>query len=152
MDCKNNNTTPGPEAKTIDAAFQAVFNSRPPVWRTGTRVTVCPHAELPPGQRRIVEDGTGLSIDVFNVGGKLYALRNVCPHNGAPLCRGSLHGTYAPSEVHQFTPALEGRVLRCPWHGWEFDLATGKGLYDANAKVAAYAVEVDAQGMVVVIL
>ena len=43
-------------------------------------------SELPPGARRIVEIGRR-SIGVFNVNGKLYALRNACPHQGAPLCR-----------------------------------------------------------------
>ena len=142
-------STPSPAA--LEHAFKIAFEAKPPKSRTGRRVTVCALSELPPGQRRIVE-AAELSIGVFNVGGTLYAVKNVCPHYGAPLCQGSLHATHAPSDVGEFDPALEGRVLRCPWHGWEFDLASGKGLYDRNSRVATYAVEVDERGDVVVVL
>jgi nitrite reductase/ring-hydroxylating ferredoxin subunit len=54
--------------------------------------------------------------------------------------------------VFEFRPDLEGRVLRCPWHGWEFDIVTGKALYDANSRVASYPVAVDEKGDVVVSL
>jgi nitrite reductase/ring-hydroxylating ferredoxin subunit len=79
-------------------------------------------------------------------------LINTCPHQGAPLCLGKLNGTYRPSPVHSFVPALEGRVLRCPWHGWEFDVVTGKGLYDRTGRVATFPVIVNAKNEVVVCL
>jgi nitrite reductase/ring-hydroxylating ferredoxin subunit len=89
---------------------------------------------------------------VFNLGGKFFGVRNVCPHYGAPLCQGTLHATHRPSEVHEFDPALDGRVLRCPWHGWEFDIITGKALFDESTRVATYPVEIDENGELVIIL
>jgi nitrite reductase/ring-hydroxylating ferredoxin subunit len=73
--------------------------------------------------------------------GELYGLRNRCPHHGAPLCRGTpverLEG--APGEY-----AVSGRaVLRCPWHGWEFDLASGRCLVDDALRAATYEVRVE---------
>ena len=141
----------GPENKAIDYAFKVVEQSHVPKSRSGRRVTVCAKSDLPMGARRIV-DVAGVSIGVFNVGGRLCAIRNVCPHMGAPLCQGTIHATHRPSDVHEFDPALKDRILRCPWHGWEFDLITGKGLYDATSCVATYAVEVDENGEIVVVL
>jgi len=144
--------TYGNDERDLERAFKVAYEAKPPVSRSGKRITVCPASELPPGQRRIVDDGRGMSIGVFNIGGKYHAIKNVCPHNGAPLCQGSVHATHKPADVHQFKEDLTGRVLRCPWHGWEFDIPSGKGLYDAKSRVATYAVEVDEKGDVVVVL
>lgn len=144
-------TSIGTENKAIDRAFKIVEEGRPPKSRSGKRLTVCAASEIPAGGRRIVEDGS-LSIGVFNIAGKFHAIKNVCPHYGAPLCQGSIHATHRPSDVHQFDPHLHGRVIRCPWHGWEFDIPSGKGLYDAKGAVATYVVEVDDKGDVVVML
>lgn len=141
----------GPENAPIDYAFKIATEAAPPKARSNGRLTVCAATDLPPGKKRIVNEGR-LSLGVFNIGGTFYALKNVCPHQGAPLCEGSLHATHAPSEVHEYDPCLHGRVIRCPWHGWEFDVVTGKGLYDATSRVATYACEVDANGDVVVLI
>ena len=42
--------------------------------------------------------------------------------------------------------------MRCPWHGWEFDIVTGKALYDASSRVATYVCEVSSDGDLVVLL
>lgn len=113
------------------------------------RHRICPAAELPPGTSRIVTLERR-SIGVFNVDGHLYALRNVCPHQGGPLCRGSVGGTMVPSAPHTYEYGLEGRVIRCPWHGWEFDLATGRSPFGAlEERVRTYDVTVE-DGHVVV--
>jgi nitrite reductase (NADH) small subunit len=88
-------------------------------------------SELPPGERRIVEV-EGRSIGVFNVNGTYYALRNACPHQGAPLCRGSVQGTAQDSRPGEYVWGREGEILRCPWHGWEFDLDTGRSLLEPD--------------------
>lgn len=139
----------GSENKALDHAFRIIAEAQPPKARNGRRITVCAQADLLIGQRKIVEDGS-VSIGVFNIAGKLYAVKNVCPHYGAPLCQGSVHGTHKPSDVHQYDPGYQGQILRCPWHGWEFDIVTGKGLYDRNSRVATYPVEIDEKGDVVV--
>jgi nitrite reductase (NADH) small subunit len=66
------------------------------------------------------------SIGIINTGETLYAVLNVCPHERVPICdKGSLHGTMLPSATGEVDYGLENRILRCPWHGFEFDLADG---------------------------
>ena len=99
--------------------------------------------EIPPGERRIVLV-EGRSIGVFNVRGTFYAIRNLCPHQQAPLCEGRLLGTTLPSRPGEYVYGREGEILRCPWHGWEFDVTTGRSLYDpGRCRVRAYPVTVD---------
>ena len=114
------------------------------------RVDVCALEDLPPGARRIV-DADGRSIGVFNVDGELFAVRNACPHQGAQLCLGTVSGTMLPSDPYEYRYGRESRVLRCPWHGWEFDLETGEKLFDVTerARVRTYPVSVE-DGRVVI--
>jgi 3-phenylpropionate/trans-cinnamate dioxygenase ferredoxin subunit len=71
-------------------------------------IPIAPVGELSPGQRKLVfVDGS--SVVVFNINGKVFAVDNSCPHNGASLASGQ----------------LEGHVLRCPAHGMRFDLRDG---------------------------
>jgi nitrite reductase/ring-hydroxylating ferredoxin subunit len=105
--------------------------------------------DLPAGQRKIVRVGQR-EIGVFHTTAGLFALRNVCPHQGAPLCLGPVTGTTLPSAPGEYVWGLEGRVLRCPWHGWEFNLETGVGLYDPyrHERVATYEVRVEGDEVV----
>jgi len=138
------------EVPALSQAFDVVRQGPTKVVRDGRRLTVCHKDELPPGQKKIITEGKW-SAGVYNIAGSYYAIKNVCPHAGAPLCKGTVHATHQPSDVGEFDPAYHGRILRCPWHGWEFDIPTGKGLYDRKSRVATYPVVVDEQGMVVVI-
>ena len=143
----------GSEHPALDRAFRVLDEGRSPKARGRGRIVVCAAVDLPPGQKRIVDDPeTGLSIGVFNIAGEYFAVKNVCPHLGAPLCQGSLHATHRPGAVFELRPDFAGRILRCPWHGWEFDVVTGKALYDAKSRVATYPVEVDENGDVVISL
>ena len=138
--------------RDLDCAFEvAERESIQPKARHSRELVVCHAHDLAPGERRIVDAGR-FSIGVFNLDGRFYALMNVCPHQGAPLCLGHIHGTYRPSPVHRFDRALDGRVLRCPWHGWEFDVVTGKGLYDRTGRVATFQVDVNSKNEVVIYL
>ena len=111
--------------------------------RRSGRFVVCAVDELPPGARRIVTVGSR-SIGVFNIGGRYYALRNTCPHQGAPLCEGPLTGTTLPGPPGTFRYGREGEVLRCPWHGWEFDVTSGRSIFNPHAvRVRAYPVAVE---------
>lgn len=104
--------------------------------------------ELPPGQRKIVEV-EGQSIGVFNVNGTFYALKNRCPHQGGPLCLGSLKGTALPSSPGEYRWGREGEILRCPWHGWEFDVTNGRSLWHPQrCRVRAYEVTVEPEEVV----
>ena len=104
---------------------------------------VCRLEDLPPGERTIVEIDRR-SIGVFNVDGNLYALRNRCPHRGAPLCKGILTDLITSSDVYCFEIEREGEILRCPWHGWEFDVVTGESIFNPHrVKVRSYDVTVE---------
>jgi nitrite reductase/ring-hydroxylating ferredoxin subunit len=92
--------------------------------------------EIPPGGRKLLSVGR-LAIGIFNVAGELRAYRNACPHAGAPVCEGRLSGTSLPSKVYEYAYGLEGCILRCPWHGWEFDLRTGEHLVDPATRLRA---------------
>jgi nitrite reductase/ring-hydroxylating ferredoxin subunit len=100
-------------------------------------------SEVPPGERKVVE-AEGRSIGVFNIGGNFYGLRNSCPHQAAPLCLGSVKGMAMPSKPGEYTWAREGEILRCPWHGWEFDVTTGRSVFNPHkTRVRSYEVTVE---------
>lgn len=92
------------------------------------RHVVCISAEIPPGARKIVEI-SGRPIGIFNIHGTYHAIKNRCPHQGAELCRGTLSGTMLPAGPGEYTYGLDGRILRCPWHFWEFDVTTGEMVF-----------------------
>lgn len=79
----------------------------------GTKISVCPAAELSPGEMRLVEHD-GRKIGVFNCDGALYAIEDRCSHDNGPLAEG------------EFDPAA--CTVECPRHGSRFDLRTGKPL------------------------
>ena len=115
------------------------------------RVRVCAAVDLGPGGRRIVRVG-GREVGVFNVGGDLFALHDRCPHRGGSLCRGPLTGTttVGPGGVG-YAYERPGQILRCAWHGWEFDVTTGRSLVDPRLRARTYPVEV-VDGEVYVVL
>lgn len=78
---------------------------------TTNKIQVCKVSELTPGQSKCVQTD-GKEIVVFNVNGKYYAIDNTCLHAGGPLNEGFLD--------------IENCKVTCSWHGWGFDLATGK--------------------------
>lgn len=105
--------------------------------------TICPTSELRPGERKIVEI-EGKSIGIFNLGGEYYALRNLCPHQFAPLCLGKVTGYCEPSPVGEFHWVREGEIIRCPWHAWEFDIKTGRSIFNPHkVRTKSYEVTVE---------
>ncbi|NHN32686.1 Rieske (2Fe-2S) protein [Paenibacillus agricola] len=88
-------------------------------------------ADIPQGTRKIVVL-EGIKIGVFNITGKFYAVKNTCPHQGAPLCEGSITGTILPSPPGEYVWGRDNEILRCPWHGWEFDITNGKSHYNPH--------------------
>lgn len=114
------------------------------------RHVVCSADEFGPGQRRIV-DVAGRSIGVFNIDGSYYALHNGCPHKGGALCEGPVCGTTLPTEDRSFVYGREGEIVRCAWHGWEFDIATGEAIADPRIRARTYPVVVE-DGQVAVVV
>jgi len=90
------------------------------------RVRVAPIGEIPQGGRKIVQV-EGLSIGIFHYQGQLIALHNSCLHRGGPVCTGS----------------LQGDILTCPWHGFQYNLPSGQMLLDPKARLDSYPVEVE---------
>jgi 3-phenylpropionate/trans-cinnamate dioxygenase ferredoxin subunit len=113
-----------------------------------SRHVICQASELPPGARKLTRIG-GTPIAVFNVDGNHYAIRDTCPHQGGSLCAGTVGGTMLPSDPHRYSYGMEGCVVRCPWHGWEFDLETGCALFDPRRRAHVYPVIIDGDEVVI---
>ena len=109
---------------------------------TGRRFFLCDASEVPPG-KRVVRDVGGRSIGVFNVGGRFFALHNRCPHRGGALCLGPVTGTALPTDDYRYDYGREGEIIRCAWHGWEFEIASGRCLVDARVRARTFPVEVE---------
>lgn len=89
-------------------------------------------AALSPGRSRAVSVGA-YEVAIFNVDGEFYALENSCPHQGGPLADGW----------------LEAEVIICPWHGWCFDVRSGKMTLGDYARVATFQVQRDGPDLLV---
>ncbi len=87
---------------------------------------VGPLRSLPPGTVTEIEAGT-LTYAVCNVDGTLHCLEGICPHAGGPLGQGTLNGN----------------ILVCPWHGWEFDCNTGANDFDQEVRLGTFPVVVE---------
>jgi nitrite reductase (NADH) small subunit len=83
--------------------------------------------DIPEGSIREV-DVNGKALAVANVGGTFHAIDNTCLHRGGPLGDG----------------VLEGKIVTCPWHGWQYDVTTGKSNQNPVVGVACYPTEVRA--------
>lgn len=83
-------------------------------------------SDLAKGTCKTVQAGDK-AIALFNVDGTVYALDNTCLHQGGPLGEG----------------ILEGDVVTCPWHMWEYNVRTGEKVGVSSMKVATYPVQVE---------
>ncbi len=90
--------------------------------------------ELPPGGAKEVEF-EGRVYAIFNVDGEISAIDGICPHQGGPLADG----------------AVEGTTVTCPWHGWQFDITTGKTPLGPKIKQAVYEVKIEGQDVMVAV-
>lgn len=107
-------------------------------------------SEIRQSKRTIVKV-KDMEIGVFYVNGNFYAYRNICPHGIAPVCVGRVTGTRLPSRVYEYEYGMEGQILRCPWHGWEFDLETGKHLVESGVKLRSFPIEVEDDDLYIVL-
>jgi nitrite reductase/ring-hydroxylating ferredoxin subunit len=82
--------------------------------------------EFPEGKGRAFKAGAR-TVAVFRSNGKVYAIANRCIHKGASMCDATL--------------AENGRVVRCPWHNWAFDLETGEQCLDRSEKIRTFEVK-----------
>jgi nitrite reductase/ring-hydroxylating ferredoxin subunit len=84
-----------------------------------------PVASFPPGTNHRVDIG-GKNIAIFNVSGTFYALRDICPHQGAALSSGVVISSISSNHPGEYDFQPNRKFVRCPWHGWDYDLATGQ--------------------------
>jgi nitrite reductase (NADH) small subunit len=100
------------------------------------------------GQVRILDVG-GHRVGLYRVGDALHALADRCPHRGAPLCSSgrTVRGVYLSDGSP--TRGAERAYVRCPWHKWDFDIATGRCLVHAHMRVRRYRVTIERDDVVV---
>jgi nitrite reductase/ring-hydroxylating ferredoxin subunit len=94
-----------------------------------SKYVVAKVSDLPPGTRRLVTV-RGRPIVVFNVNGEMLGMLNRCPHQGGSLCHGIVTGLVEGKRAGDFHLSRVGEIIRCPWHGWEFDIRTGQSYCD----------------------
>jgi nitrite reductase/ring-hydroxylating ferredoxin subunit len=110
--------------------------------RTREKHVVATLAEMPPGSRKLVTIGTR-EIALFNIDGEFFAVLDRCPHQKGSLCKGQLIGLVESDLPGEYNYSRPQQIVRCPWHGWEFDLRTGQSRVDPSSiRVRPYAVEV----------
>ena len=91
----------------------------------GEFVAVARVEDVPPGSVRPVRAGED-EIAIAHCDGGFYATQGHCLHLQGPLGEGH----------------LEGCVLTCPWHGWQYDVRTGENEFDRAIQLRTYEVEV----------
>jgi nitrite reductase/ring-hydroxylating ferredoxin subunit len=86
-------------------------------------IRIASSVECPPGTsiERVVG---GRVVALANVAGAWHAIDGLCPHQGGPLGTGTLCGT----------------VLTCPWHGWQFDVTSGRHRISPTVRQAVHEV------------
>ena len=89
-------------------------------------VTVARADDIPEGERKIV-DVDGISIGIFHHNGSFYALHNSCLHRGGPVCTGPMNGD----------------VIECPWHGFQYDVRDGHLMTDPKSHLDMFRVSVE---------
>ncbi len=99
------------------------------------------------GAVRMVEI-EGRRIGLYRVGEEYFALADRCPHRGAPLCAGAV-GTAVDIRDGEVVLGTPNGTVRCPWHKWEFDIASGRALLDERLRVRRYGVQVQDDEIVV---
>ena len=108
-----------------------------------TRHVIAAASDIKPGEKKLVTV-KGREIGVFNVNGEFFALANRCPHGGGPMCEGVISPLVEAGGVGEYKLTRKGEFLRCPWHGWEFEIRTGQSYCDPKSlKVRQFKVAVE---------
>lgn len=111
------------------------------------RVEVGAAADFEDGDAELVEVGR-VEVGVIKVDGEFHALRNQCPHDSGPVCKGRVEprlvGEWGGSgkRVEQHYDD-DQQIISCPWHGWSFDVETGKHIGDDRYVIPKYDVVVE---------
>lgn len=106
------------------------------------RYVVALASEIAPGQCRIVS-AAGREIGVYNIDNAFFALVNRCPHEGAAVCRGDIVGRPHSDMPGTYRLIQRGEMVRCPWHGWLFEIRTGQSWCDSATRARSIPVAVE---------
>jgi nitrite reductase (NADH) small subunit len=109
------------------------------------RFPVCHVDDVPRGAMRCFRLANNVPVLVSRTDDdRFFSVRSTCPHQRANLSQGYLSGTNLPSDVGVYEYGRHQEIARCPWHGWEFDLRSGRSLHDPDGqRVKAYTVVVE---------
>ncbi len=97
-----------------------------------SRQVVAKANDVAPGTCKIVTVA-GREVGIYNIKGKYFALANRCPHGGAELCKGRIVGLVTSKGPNHYNITRPGEFVRCPWHGWEYDIRTGQSWCDPQS-------------------
>ena len=96
---------------------------------------VCASADVAPGQMFAARvDGQAIVV-IRTLEGVLHALLDRCVHQGGPLSRGRLQPATTGDRPGHYAEDRGTTIVKCPWHGFEFDVATGCALFDERRRV-----------------
>jgi nitrite reductase (NADH) small subunit len=88
--------------------------------------------EIEPGTGKEVVAG-GRVIAVFNIDGEFRAIDGICAHAGGPVAKGQLNGS----------------IVTCPWHGWQYDVSNGQHCLTPTICQQSFPVEIDGDDILV---
>lgn len=109
-----------------------------------TKHLIADESELSSDGERVIAEVEGQEIAVFRHEGEYYAVANYCIHQAGPLCEGGLTGaTTLGDDGWDWIYDDEEKYIACPWHGWMFDITTGRSPKDERYAVPTYDVEVE---------
>lgn len=95
---------------------------------------------------------SGRPVGVVRTDQGFFAVRNRCPHQAANICAGRVAGTMVPSRPFEYDYSEQTLVVVCPWHRWEFELATGASFGQVtNKRLVTYPVEIDSDQVYVLL-
>lgn len=108
-------------------------------------------SELTDNHTRIITEIDGHEIAIFHIDGEYYGVLNYCVHQGAPLCEGDLTGYMTSGDDECIWEYKKnGEVIKCPWHGWKFDIITGRNILSNDYVVPTYPVEMREDGLYII--
>ena len=95
-------------------------------------VKTAKRSDLKPGEARVVECA-GRTLALCQVEDKYYALDNTCLHRGGPIGEGF----------------IDGNTVTCPWHGWQYDVATGEMKMNSAMKLSTFETKLEGDDILV---
>ena len=95
-------------------------------------------------------------IGIFRIDDNFYAWKNICPHQGGPVCQGRLYPLVKEkldniNQSHGRFYDKDNLNIVCPWHGLEFDIRTGKHPGNPNLSLLGLPIKIESESVYVLI-